>query len=159
MQTFVTNNGPNRPSVVKEHVFYGRCSFELMLYSITCYIHYNAMLMSETVYRQKCFANAKQSVFNSCYSSHVSAYAIGRGLQPVFPLRKYYTEQVFVLLRTKRMQLRNHADTQTVKRPQRLKGCAVYMYRIKFRMLEVRENEIALRKLSGGTAQLRSCAP
>jgi len=24
-------------------------------------------------------------------------------------------------------------------------------------MLEVRENEIALRKLSGGTAQLRSC--
>jgi len=28
----------------------------------------------------------------------------------VFPLRKYYTEQMFVLLRTKRMQLRNHAD-------------------------------------------------
>jgi len=26
-------------------------------------------------------------------------------------------------------------------------------------MLEVRENEIALRKLSGGTSQLRSCAP
>jgi len=26
-------------------------------------------------------------------------------------------------------------------------------------MLEVRENEIALRKLSGGTAQLRRCAP
>ena len=34
----------------------------------------------------------------------------------------------------------------------------VCIYRIKFRMLEVRENEIALRKLSGGTAQLRSCA-
>jgi len=26
-------------------------------------------------------------------------------------------------------------------------------------MLEVRDNEIALRKFSGGTAQLRSCAP
>jgi len=33
------------------------------------------------------------------------------------------------------------------------------MYRIKIRMLEVRENEIALRKLFGGAAQLRSCAP
>jgi len=81
MQTFVTNNGPNRPSVVTEHVCYGRGSFELMLYSVTCYIHYNASLMSETVYRQKCFGNAKQSVFHSCYSSHVSAYATGRGLQ------------------------------------------------------------------------------
>ena len=41
-----------------------------------------------------------------------------------------------------------------------LKGlCDVYIYRIKFRMLEVRENEITLRKMSGGTAQLRSCAP
>jgi len=28
------------------------------------------------------------------------------------------------------------------------------VYRIKFSMLEVRENEIALRKFSGGTAQL-----
>jgi len=41
------------------------------------------------------------------------------GLQSVFPLRKFYTEQMFVLLSTKRMQLRNHADTQTVKRSQR----------------------------------------
>jgi len=34
----------------------------------------------------------------------------------------------------------------------------VYIYRIKFRMLEWRENEIALRKLCGGTAhaQLRT---
>jgi len=39
--------------------------------------------------------------------------------QAVFPLRKFYTEQMFVLLRTKRMQLRNHADTQPVKRSQR----------------------------------------
>jgi len=37
-----------------------------------------------------------------------------------------------------------------------LKGlCDVYTYRIKFRMLVVRENEIALRKMSGVTAQLR----
>jgi len=35
----------------------------------------------------------------------------------------------------------------------------MYVYRIKFRMMEVRENKIALRKLSGGTAQLRSCTP
>jgi len=40
-------------------------------------------------------------------------------LRPVFPLKKFYTEQMFVLLRTKRMQLRNHADTQTVKRSKR----------------------------------------
>jgi len=33
---------------------------------------------------------------------------------------------------------------------------ALYTYRVKFRMLEVRENEIALRKLSGGTVQLRT---
>jgi len=58
---------------------------------------------------------------------------------------------MFALLRTKRMQLRNHADTQPVKRS---KGYAIYIYRIKFRMLEVRENELALRKLSGGTAHL-----
>jgi len=37
-------------------------------------------------------------------------------LRPVFPLRKFYTEQMLVLLRTKCIQLRNHADTQTVKR-------------------------------------------
>ena len=77
----------------------------------------------------------------------------------VFPLRKFHTEQMFVLLRTKRMQLRNHACTQTVKRSQRWKDYAIYIYRIKFRMSEVRENEMALRKLSGGTARLPSCAP
>jgi len=37
----------------------------------------------------------------------------------VFPLRKFYTEQMFVSLRLKRMLLRNHADTQTVKHSQR----------------------------------------
>jgi len=39
-----------------------------------------------------------------------------------------------------------------VKRFQRQKGYAIY----KFRMLEVRENETLLRKLSGGNAQLRT---
>ena len=62
-----------------------------------------------------------------------------------------------VLLRTKRMQLYNHADTQTVKRSQRWKGYAIYsLYSIKFGMLDVREKEIAVRKLSGGSAQLRT---
>jgi len=32
----------------------------------------------------------------------------------------------------------------------------MYIYRFKFTMLEVRENEITLRKFSGGTAQLRT---
>jgi len=35
------------------------------------------------------------------------------------PSKKFYTEQMFVCLRTKRMQLRKHADTQIVKRSQR----------------------------------------
>ena len=38
---------------------------------------------------------------------------------PVFPLRKLYTDQMFVFLRIKRMQLRNHADTQPEKGSQR----------------------------------------
>jgi len=49
------------------------------------------------------------------------------------------------------MQKRNQWSVPNVKRV-----CDVYIYRIKFRMLEVRENEIALRKMSGGTAQLRT---
>jgi len=62
---------------------------------------------------------------------------------------------MFVLLRTKRMQLRNHADTQTVERSQRWKRYAICIHLIAFRMLEVRDHEIAPRKLSGGTGQLR----
>jgi len=52
------------------------------------------------------------------------------GVYPVavFSLRKFYTEQMFALLRKKRMQLRNHADTQTVKRSQHWKGYAIYIY-------------------------------
>jgi len=62
---------------------------------------------------------------------------------------------MFVLLRTERMQLRNHGDAQTEKR-------SIYIPYIKFRMLEVRENETALRKLPGGVAHLRGntdCCP
>jgi len=36
----------------------------------------------------------------------------GNAPQAVLPLKKFYPEQMFVLLRTKRMQLRNHADKQ-----------------------------------------------
>ena len=61
-----------------------------------------------------------------------------------------------VLLHTKRMQLWNHAHTQTVKHSQRSKDYAIYIYRIKSRKFEVRENEISLRKLSGGIPQLRT---
>ena len=69
------------------------------------------------------------------------------GQWAVLPLTKYYTKQIFVLLRTRRMQLCNHADkTQcsvpSVKRAMREK----IAYRIKFGMLQVRENEISLRK-------------
>ena len=42
--------------------------------------------------------------------------------QSDFPLRKFYTAQMFVLVR---MRLRNHADAHTVKRFKRCKGCAV----------------------------------
>jgi len=67
----------------------------------------------------------------------------------VFPLRKFYTEQMFALVL---MKLRNHVDTQIAKR---FKGYAIYIYDIKFGLLLVRENEISLRKRSDGTASLR----
>jgi len=38
------------------------------------------------------------------------------------------------------MQVRNHADAQSVKRFKREKGYAMYIYDIKFGMLQVREN-------------------
>jgi len=71
-----------------------------------------------------------------CSGDHVTQ----ADLCVVFPPRKFYTEQMFVLLRTKRMQQRNHADTQTLKRSQRWKGYAtyIYIYRVKFRMSKVR---------------------
>jgi len=55
------------------------------------------------------------------------------------------------------MQLHNDADTQLVKRFKRQKVCAIYcIYDIKFYMLQVRENEISLRKWSDSAAHLRT---
>jgi len=34
-----------------------------------------------------------------------------------------------------------------------------YVYDIKFEMLQVRKNEVLLRKWPGGSTHLRSCAP
>ena len=45
----------------------------------------------------------------------------------VFPLRKFYTEQIFILVS---MQLRNHVETQPLKRFKRYKDCAIYMHKI-----------------------------
>jgi len=66
-------------------------------------------------------------------------------LSPVLPVRKCHTKQIFVLVR---MQLCSHVDTQTVKRFKR--------EYVAFVMLQVRENEISLRKWSDGTAQFRT---
>jgi len=80
--------------------------------------------------------------------------------EALFPLRNFYTEHLFVLLRTKRMQLRNHADTRTASETfQALKGLCHIHLSIKFGMLQVRENEIALRKCLVVSAKSRSCAP
>jgi len=51
-------------------------------------------------------------------------------LKSVFPPRKFYTKQMFVLLRIKRMRLRNHVDTQTVKRSRRWKSYAMCIYTV-----------------------------
>ena len=42
-----------------------------------------------------------------------------KNLGPLFHRRKFYAEQLLDLLRTERMQLRNHVDTQRVKRSKR----------------------------------------
>jgi len=76
-------------------------------------------------------------------------------LRPVFPPRKFYTEQMLALVR---MQFCNHVDTQVVKLSSG-KRARRYIYGIKFGMLQVRENEISLRKWSCGSAHLHSCAP
>jgi len=52
-----------------------------------------------------------------------------------------------------RMQFHNHVDTQQVKRFERAMRC---IYDIKSGMLQVRENEISLRRCSGSSAHLRS---
>ena len=52
-----------------------------------------------------------------------------------------------------RMQFHNHVDTQPVKRFDRAMR---YVCHIKFGMLQVRKNEISLRKCSGSSAHLRT---
>jgi len=66
------------------------------------------------------------------------------------PVRTFSIEQMFVSVR---MQFHNHVDTQPVKRFDRAMRC---IYNIKFGMLQVRKNEIPLRKCSGGSALLRT---
>jgi len=58
------------------------------------------------------FLHVLKGFAKDCSFSDVTA-------DPVFPLRKFYTEQMFALLRTKRMQMRNHANIQPAKRSQR----------------------------------------
>lgn len=53
-----------------------------------------------------------------------------------------------------RVQLSNRVNTQTVKRYKSMR----YIHDIKLGMLQVRDNEISLRKWFDGTAHLRSCA-
>ena len=72
------------------------------------------------------------------------AYTVGG------PVRKFYIEQMFVLVC---MQFHNYVDTQPVKRFDRAMRC---ICDIKFEMLQVCTNEILLRKCSGGSAQLRT---
>ena len=69
------------------------------------------------------------------------------------PVRKFYIELMFVSVR---VQFHNHVDTQPVKRFDRAMWC---IYDIKFGMLQVGKNEISLRKCSGSSLHLRSCAP
>jgi len=72
------------------------------------------------------------------------------------PSKKILHEQMFVVAHEA------HATVQSCRHTKSeafaaLKGlCDIYVYRIKFGMMDVREDEIALRKLFGGT---RNCAP
>jgi len=52
-----------------------------------------------------------------------------------------------------RIQFHNHVDTQPVKRFDRAMRC---VFDIKSGMLQVRKNEISLRKYSGSSAHLRA---
>jgi len=66
---------------------------------------------------------------------------------------------MFVLLRTKRMQLRNHADTQTVKRSKQWSVTRamryIYIY-LQYQIWNKCARQISLRKLCGGTAHFRT---
>jgi len=61
------------------------------------------------------------------------------------PVRKFYIEQMFPLVR---MQFHNHVDTKPVKRFERSMRC---IYDIKLEILQMRKNEISLRKCSAGS--------
>jgi len=66
------------------------------------------------------------------------------------PVRTFYIEQMFFSVR---MQFNKHVHTQPVKRFERA------IYHIKFGMfgmLQVRKNEVSLRRCPGGSAQLRT---
>jgi len=56
--------------------------------------------------------------------SVVSRLSVKLLSKPVFPLRKFYTEQMFVLVR---MELRKHVNTQLVKRFKQWKVYAIYI--------------------------------
>jgi len=69
------------------------------------------------------------------------------------PVRQFYIEQMFVLVR---MLIHNNVDTQPLQRFERAMRC---IYDIKFGMLQVRKNEISLYECSDGSVHLRGCAP
>jgi len=60
---------------------------------------------------------------------------------------------MFVLVRTR---LHSHVDAHNQGSVSSGKKAMRYIYDIKFGMLKARENEIALRKCSAGTAHLRT---
>jgi len=70
----------------------------------------------------------------------------------VFPLRKFYTEQMFILVRNVIMQPCIHTNSKAFQALQGL--CNIYD--IKFGLLLVCENKISLRKWSVRTAHLRT---
>ena len=81
-------------------------------------------------------------------------------LRPVFPLRKFYTEQIFFVAHETHAAVQPCRHTNSEAFPTFKRLCDIFIYRTKLRMLEVRENDMTQRKLSGGgTAQLRSCTP
>ena len=68
----------------------------------------------------------------------------------MFPVRKFYIEQIFVSVR---MQFHNYVDIQPAKRFERAMRC---VYDINFGTLQVRKNAILLRKCSGSSARWRT---
>jgi len=69
------------------------------------------------------------------------------------PVRKSYIEQMFGFRFSAHAILQpcGHTTSETFR-----KGYAIYIYDIKFGTLQVRNNDISLRKCSGGSADLRT---